>query len=76
MKTLTHEQRQARVEDLAFMADHGVGLTAAADRIGITRDALATFLRRHNPELGTRLADLEPRLVESRKPDVRSARAA
>jgi hypothetical protein len=47
----------SRVEDLTFMADHGETTTGAAQRLGLSSDALERWCHRHQ------LAGLLARLV-------------
>lgn len=42
--------RQDRIEDCRWMAAGGESLTGAAKRIGITTNALETWLRKHDPD--------------------------
>lgn len=42
--------RDDRLEDCRWMAEHGESLTGAAKRIGITTNALETWLRKHDPD--------------------------
>ena len=55
------ERRAARLEDAAWLAETGVGLTEAAARMGMTRKALADLLRRHAPDTQALLLAHEPR---------------
>lgn len=57
MNPLTVTQRQARHEDLQFMADTGEGLTGAAQRLGMTRTALEKWLSNNDKALLQRLRE-------------------
>lgn len=50
-----------RLEDLTFMADTGESAEGAAERLGISHDALEIWTRRHAPELWKRLVARDPR---------------
>lgn len=50
-----------RLEDLTWMADTGESATGAAERLGISHDALEIWTRRHAPELWKRLVARDPR---------------
>lgn len=39
-----------RIEDCRWMAEHGETLSGAARRLGISRNALDTWLRKHDPD--------------------------
>jgi transposase len=51
----------ARLEDLTFLADHGVGFTEAAQRVGVSVRSLERWLRNHHQtSLKNRLRANEP----------------
>lgn len=53
--------RDARLEDVRWMAETGESFTGAAARLGLKRDALENWLRRHDPETLARLIAREPK---------------
>lgn len=61
MKTIDDHLLNQRIEDAAFLADHGVGLTEAADRMGMVRATLRDYLNRHGrDDLAQTLAANDP----------------
>jgi hypothetical protein len=48
-------RQAARLEDLTFMADHGETHIGAAERIGMTVDALDRWCHRHDAKVWNRL---------------------
>lgn len=63
--------RRERLEDARWLADTGEHLTGAAQRLGITRDALEAFLRDHDRDTLARLRAREPR-DPNRRPGMRA----
>jgi hypothetical protein len=55
-----------RLEDCQWMAMHGETLTGAARRLGISRDGLEAWLRRHDPNLLRVLSERDRWPEESR----------
>lgn len=55
-----------RLEDCQWMAEHGESLSGAARRLGISRDALDTWLSNHDRDVLRVLRGNEPRMEESR----------
>lgn len=47
MKTIDDHLLNQRIEDAAFLADHGVGLTEAGRRLGVLAASLRDYLNRH-----------------------------
>ena len=46
MRTIDDHLLDQRIEDATFLADHGVGLTEAAARMGMIRGTLRDYLNR------------------------------
>ena len=57
---------EERLEDCRWMAECGEHLTGAANRLGITRNALDTWLRKYDPDTLRVLTAREAMPVESR----------
>lgn len=55
--------RKARLEDVRWLADTGESLTGAAQRLGITRDALEAWCRKYAPDAYHTLRAREPRVA-------------
>lgn len=53
-------RRDARIEDVQWMADTGETLSGAARRLGLSVDAFERWLHRNAPELRRPLARREP----------------
>lgn len=52
--------QEARLEDVRWMASTGEGLTGAAERLGISRAALETWLRKYDRTLLVTLTGQDP----------------
>ena len=62
---MTDNERQARIEDLAWMVECGENAEGAARRLGLTRNALERWCGNHAPDLWRRLCSREPLPLDS-----------
>ena len=57
---MTTDPTLTRTEDLTWMAEHGENLTGAARRLGLNRNSLAKWAKKHAPEAHAQLLAREP----------------
>jgi hypothetical protein len=68
---MTPEQRQDRLDDLAWMAVHGENTYGAAERLGTSREYLDKWARRNAPAIWAELIDHDPLPVTGHRPSRR-----